>query len=295
MTKKVKTTTEEIIDEPKDEMTDKDRKSERFFNFFKNEENFVISLYKVGERGKAGLIDKFENCVPDLLKIRDLWGGGTYKLYAHAFDGDLMDSTVVHVEEIPAGSSGGGFDNEEMVLQKALKYKELFGGSNNNNDIMLKVIEMQSQFSQSITNLISKVNEKSLEAQLQMERRFAEMIEKQNVSKSGFPDLIQAVEFINMIKGDPAETSLIDKIIGNPVFQNIASSFVANAQSANAPVPKQIEQISTNGEIPQEFINKLTLENKEKGIENVMKAYKIDRDRAVVIVDGILKSKGLIQ
>jgi hypothetical protein len=295
MTKKVKTTTEEVIqDEPVREKEDTDRKGDRFFNYFREEENYVITLYRVKERGKIELVDKFENQVPDLLKIRENWGGGTYKLYAHDFENNFLDSTVIHVADVPEGKISGG-DNEETFLMKALKYKELLGGGNNNqNEIMLKMMEMQQQFTHSISQLMSKMNEKNLEAQLQIERRFTEVLEKQNVQRNGFGDLIQAAEFINMIKGDAGETSLFDKLIGNPIFQNIASGFVSNLQS-NQVAPKNVTPHPAQiGEgVPKEFIDKLTRENRDKGIENVMKAYKIPRDRAETIIDALLKNKGL--
>lgn len=306
MSKKVKTVTEEVInDEVLGEFDVKDRKAERFFNFFKKEENYVIYLYKVKERGKAELVEKYESEVPDLLRVRDIWGGGTYKLYAHNFDNELIDTTVVHVASPPEGKNLSHYDNEEAVLQKALKYRELFGQGTGNNEIMLKVIEMQAQFTQSINSLVSKMNEKNLESQIAMERRFVDMIESLQSKKNGFGDLIQAAEFINMIKGDGGEVSLLDKIISNPIFQNIAGQFISTASHTGHAVhtghAKQLPKVTVDGsakkdsEIPQEFIDKITLENRHLGIENVIKAYKIPRDRAETIVDSILKSKGLIQ
>ncbi len=294
--KKVKTVTEETINDTQEEIKDDERKADKFFHFFKNEENYVISLYKVRDRGKAELVEKYENQVPDMMKVREIWGGGTYKLYAHDFNNVLLDTAVIHVAQPPEEFALQNRVDEETILKKMMAYKQLFSGENNgNNEIILKMMEMQNQFSQSISSLIAKMNEKNLEVQLQMEKRFSELIEKQSSQKNGFSELIQAAEFINMIKGESGEQSLFEKIIGNPIFQNIASGFVENL---NQP-PKQImsPQISSkekpNLNIPQNFIDKLTRENKEKGIDNLIRVYKISKVQAETIVEEILKNKGL--
>ena len=300
------TTTEETlpVDEIENDETVKEVKANKFFNFFKNEENFTIHLYHTPKngRGKQELIDKYENELPDMLEIRKTWGGGKFQLFAHDFNNKMIDSCTINVAELPEGVKNNSDSNppqksREDVINEIIQMKALFSGDDNSSAMMIKIMEIQSQSQQQMSLMIATMSEKSMQQQIESERRFSQMIEKMG-SKNSVSEMVEIVSVIDSIRGEGGGSSLLDKVVSNPVVQNIAAGLLAPPAGSPSPPYQPISTTEKPAKklseyFPVEFINSLTIDKQQKAIEVIMEKAGKTEDEAKIIVDQLMREKDL--
>jgi hypothetical protein len=267
---------------------DKDIKAEKFFKFFKTTDDFTIRLYRIEERGKRVFVEKYEGRIPEFSEVRDEWGGGKYEYYAHDASSELLDTLVVNIADKPAGS---GPAREEDVRRKLLDemaaYKSLFGGGGD-NAILLKLMEMQTQQNSEMTKLIQAVQQESLKAQIEQEKRISKMMETSQGRNSTIADIVEVMELLDRVKGDREGGGMLDKVLASPLTQAAVGYFTAPtpAPATTAPPAGRLSD-----RVPAEFLEKLTPHTRDRGIE-VMAPHVGGKEKAAVIIDQLLKEKG---
>lgn len=278
----------------------KEKKSDRFLRYFKNEKDFTITVYKVGDRGKTSMCEVYENRVPDPINdIRRVWGGGQYKLYAHNFaePPELIDSCVLNLEPVPAGSAGAPapHDLRKELLDDIVKMKTLFGENGNSEKVMLMLLQMQGEHSKEINKLISDINKSSMENQIRMEQRFSDMLKEMTKQKSSISEITEIMSLVDEIRGGgEKDSSMFEKVINNPLVQNVAAGLIQNPATPGTLPKKEIAPpVDVYALIPDDFKNKVTRENYAKAVEKIATNIGGDTNKAGEIVERILKERGL--
>lgn len=283
----------------------RDRKWERFFNHFKDQNNFVITLYRDLERGAREALERYENRIPDFIEIRETFGAGKYTLYAHDFDWNFLNSATINIGE--AGKRPGGAPAESLDAQKQqwldelLKYKALFGGGSgggNTEHLILEMMKFQGQATQKMTEMISTVQENALKAQVEQEKRFAQLFQAQQGKKTELTEIMAVMDFVEKVRGGGgSDETLLEKVLTSPVTQAAVSYLTAPAAapavgaipapSGSAPAQKRVSDM-----VPKDFLAQVTPETKDQAIQAVLPHVGNDQARAAAIIEQILREKG---
>lgn len=293
---KVITKPDEIEDDVKEEVNEeevKERKANKFFHYYKNAQDFTITIYRIKERGKRAFVDKFENSIPDLVDVKRNYGSGQYEFYAHDFSGKLKDTATIYIDENPIINTAVKNDEnltEEKFIQKIALYKSILGENqgNNNSEVLLKIMETQQKIASELSKVISDNNERVMKAMIESERR---MIELTSNKRSDLSDIKAMIEFIDDLRPDnrPEEKSLLENVLTSPITQNILTGLMAPS-STPVSLPEAPKKLSSF--FPTEFIAKLNRETRQKAIEAINQ--KINNlTESEKIIDELLKEKGL--
>jgi len=154
---------------------------------------------------------------------------------------------------------------------------------------------MQSDALKGISEMISRSNEAMLKFQLESERRNSEMMQKIIESKqsspldiSGISQIMELIEDIKSTASPDKENSILEKLIENPAVQNVIAGFLNPA-----PGTSTISTEKISDKFPKEFVDALNLQNKDTAIKNLSSQAKIPAEQAKIIIEQILKEKGL--
>jgi hypothetical protein len=299
---------EDLADEMIEENEIGETKAMRVFSMLRDNKygECEIWIYKKNSRNKYDLITKTTDLnIDPLSDIRDIYGGGTYRLFLkNPTTGKLLNSTDMHIAEPikRIGQSQNDSPTEEKFLEKLVIYKQLFGGESNKSettDLILRMMEMNNQ-----------ANERMTKMMMDSERRQMEMtqtiIEKTSGGKSGITELKDAFELFNEFSGDghKEEESAFTKMLQSPLLASIVSPVAQNLlggektskepakEVAYIPPVNKIEQHIS--QLPLEYIEQLTKENAEKCIENIYTKNKtvLTKDESRQIIETILRKKG---
>lgn len=301
----------EKVVETKNESDDAtSRKPERFFAHLNELKDFMVTVYKVGEKNKKIKMEVFENIVPnDMTDIRDVYGPGTYHFYCHELldgkTGDLLDYTMVHLGGQPILDSGPIVsETEQKTLtqqaQEMMVFKELFGANHGESavltDAVSKMMQAQQEMAMKHASLMQEQMSQMMRAQLESEKRFSQMIEKISEKKSGGTnDLLETIQLVDQIRsgGSGGDSSLVDKLINSPLAQPLVESFLNAGAMQNPEVPqipskelpeKVFTAIDYVNNIPIDVQKKITSETREKHREQILK----NNDMSETLVDEIL-------
>lgn len=314
MTKK--TVNEKRLNDDDDEIEERQPKAIRFFSQFNDADfDYVVTLYRKDIRGKRVVVREYNNEIPSINSIQELFGGGEYTMYANRYENgksveqiDTMSFNLADIVKHPS-SPDSVFKQDDMFsndnLQKLAIMKQLFGkeengSSENMTNIMLKLAEMQN------TSLL-----KMMEIQRQNETKTHEMITAFNdkmtniimemkTNKPAIAEITEMFAVFNEISGNKSgETSPVDRLL------EYAPLLMGNNQTVSQPIQQpantyRVKQKTRAEEIdavikriPTHLVEKLTEENKEGVITFFYEKNKdvCSRQDIVDVVNEILRRK----
>lgn len=309
---KVVKTEEDLFLEDEDQI--KQPKALKFFeNFSDVEFDFKISLYRKDGKGKRVFITEYFNEVPQYTSIQKLYGGGEYLLFANkVVNGratEQLDTVTINLEHNPVteiqpnNNSGNDFFSMEN-MQKLAMIKQIFGGGDSGqgvNDVMLKMVEMQSQSALKMMELQQSSDRRMTDLMNNFNEKFTSLIMDTQKNKPAITEMTEMFSFFNEISGGKGESSAIDKLLDYaPLLMSQMGNTQQPVNQVNVnqivpPIKKSREQEINDiiKKIPKEYQDKITEENKEIIIEQFFNKYKEDVTRQDVtdIVTTILNRR----
>lgn len=286
----------------------RDKKSERFFAHLNELEDFIVTVYKEGEKNKRVKMEVFENVVPnDMTDIRDVHGPGTYHLYCHALSegkiGELLDYTMVHLGGRPEiSSSQSQKTNEQSLAEKAqelMVFKQLFSQNENNGvsqlaDSVSKMMQAQQEMAIRQANMMNEQLQQMVQYQLESEKRMSRMMEKLHESKNNTNELLQTIELIDSIRSGGDNQNMLEKIMTGPLGETMIKSFME--KTPEGPIPQISDTVPARESkpdfTPNEYAANIPPEIKEKINSDTRAHYKkiIMKNNSLteVFVDNIL-------
>lgn len=283
--KKILAPEEEFVEGPAGDASDEAGEVEEFFQTFAGGGEYLIQLRRVvegkGLKPKMEWLQNYYSEVPSLEEIREAWGGGTYVFYAKR-DGRL--STLrVNIASKP-GRQPSDEDAESRLIDKMVRIKELIGGGNSNNEILIRLIEAQ--------NRQAEQNAKQL---IESEQRMMKVIESMRSSGSlvsQLNELLKLNEIVDGLRGGSGgdEDTVLD-ILESDVVRDLVGQFTGRGGNGGSVDVKNI----SGGSLPDAFKQLVTRENRDQVIAELVKhnAGRLDRVIAERLVDEILSEKGV--
>jgi hypothetical protein len=149
-----------------------------------------------------------------------------------------------------------------------------------------------------MTEMISTVQENALKAQVEQEKRFAQLLQTQQAKKTELTEIMAVMDFVEKIRGGGgSDETLLEKVLTSPVTQAAVNYLTTPAAApaagtipapaGSAPTQKRISDM-----VPKEFLSQVTAETKDAAIQAVLPHVGNDQARASAIIEQILKEKG---
>jgi len=286
----------------------KEPKPLRFFSKFipTEGEDFHIIIYRLDPRNKQTYLDEYNNMMPSMSEIRELYGVGSYKIFAYNAAREMIDSCNINVgagagtqTEIknPAGVS------KKEILEEMKQYKEILGDSGHNDnsgisDVLIKLMDMQQKNTESTMRIVSEMKESLLKNQIESERKFFELLKSQEGKKGTVAEIMEVVEFVENIRGTN-ENSLLEKIL--PYAQPLLSGVMGTKLLPELTGKKEKKEPAIDYEtilksIPEDFKKLVTKENKSEFSNKVYEGNKnlVTKEQCDILIDMILKERGIM-
>ncbi len=309
---------EEIEQTEIEKLEFEEKKSEKFFeNITGFDKKFYILLYRVLDKGKSEQVAEWINEMPEsyLTEIRDVYGGGRYRLYAFELSesgrkGKLLDSTEVNLakrldEDKPTITSPGTDD-----LQKFEAFSNIMKNISGNNS--------SSGINEAIVKMMLHQSTTMAAQQQKSDERFYQVMEKMNKGNDtgGIKGILETIELVDRIKGggsDGDNKNMLEKFMSSPIAEPIINQLIGSMSEKNKPMEKQVMYDPTKQEkkvippkklevtentldgivanLDPEFVNRITVEMKSSFIDELFEKNKsvITKLDSVKIIEYIIK------